>query len=89
MATKNRATVEALYNAPGKAELIDGQLVLMSPAGDMPGRAALNIVMSLRASSVEPEEDALMPTTPDSSSICRIANSLARTLHFMWAKEPA
>ena len=29
MLTKTRATVEDLYNAPGKAELINGELVVL------------------------------------------------------------
>ena len=31
-----------------KAELVDGEIHLMPPSGEMPGRAALNIVFSLR-----------------------------------------
>ena len=44
----NRASVNDLYNAPGKAELVDGELVLMPPTGRIPGFAALEIVVSLR-----------------------------------------
>ena len=49
MSTKARATVDDLYNVPehGKAELVNGELVLMSPTGDMPGRAGLRICVSL------------------------------------------
>jgi Uma2 family endonuclease len=49
MSTKARATVDDLYNVPehGKAELVNGELVLMSPTGDMPGSAGLNICLSL------------------------------------------
>ena len=39
MITKTRATLEDLYAAPGKAELVKGELVLMSPTGDKPGWA--------------------------------------------------
>lgn len=47
--TKKRATVEDLYRVPehGKAELVDGELVLMSPTGAWPGRASMRIVTSL------------------------------------------
>jgi Uma2 family endonuclease len=47
--TKDEATIEDLYRVPehGKAEIVDGKLVRMSPAGGKPGRAALKIVMSL------------------------------------------
>jgi Uma2 family endonuclease len=41
MATKSRATIEDLYKVPenGKAEIVNGELVRMSPTGDMPGYA--------------------------------------------------
>ncbi len=44
------ATVADLYRVPenGKAELVDGKLVLMSPTGFLPGRASLSIAASLR-----------------------------------------
>jgi Uma2 family endonuclease len=50
MSTKVEATVEDLYHLPedGKAEIVNGELVLMSPIGDLPGSAALEIVVSLR-----------------------------------------
>ncbi len=34
--------------AEGKAELVNGELVLMGGTGDLPGYAALEIVISLR-----------------------------------------
>ena len=50
MTTKARATIEDLYNVADsvKAEIVDGELVLMSPTGDMHGRAGGAIYMSLR-----------------------------------------
>jgi Uma2 family endonuclease len=42
------ATLEDLYRVEGKAELVDGQLVLMSPGGDDHGTAAGNIYFSLK-----------------------------------------
>jgi Uma2 family endonuclease len=50
MATKTKATIDDLYHVPedGKAEIVDGELRLMSPTGDMPGRASGAIYMSLR-----------------------------------------
>jgi Uma2 family endonuclease len=50
MSTKVRATVEDLYGVPGdaKAELVNGEIVLMSPTGDSPNRAAGAIYISLR-----------------------------------------
>ncbi len=46
---KWKATVEDLYRVPenGKAELVDGKLVLMSPTGFLPGRASMAIAVSL------------------------------------------
>ncbi|MDQ2687121.1 MAG: Uma2 family endonuclease [Armatimonadota bacterium] len=50
-----RATVEDLYAMPedGKAELVNGEMVLMPATGARPGRAALIIVMSLIAHEAE------------------------------------
>ena len=49
MTTKPGATVEDLYEVEGKAELVNGELVLMSPTGDLPNRAAGTIYVRLRA----------------------------------------
>ena len=50
MSTRTQATIEDLYHVDedGKAEIVDGELVLMSPTGDLPGSAALEIALSLR-----------------------------------------
>src|SRR2546423_286804 len=48
MTTKARATFEDLYNTSGKAEIIDGELVLMSPTGEGPNYAAGEAFVSLR-----------------------------------------
>ena len=42
------ATVEDLYRVDGKAELVGGELVLMSPTGWLPGFAGGEIFASLR-----------------------------------------
>jgi len=49
MATRAPATIEDLYHVPdnAEAELVDGEVVLMSPTGFRPGRAAARIVASL------------------------------------------
>jgi Uma2 family endonuclease len=49
MTTKTEATVDDLYRVPenGKAELVNGELVLMPPTGGVPGRAAGEIYVSL------------------------------------------
>jgi Uma2 family endonuclease len=50
MSTKVRAVIEDLYKLSGdaKAEIVNGEIVLMSPAGDLPNRAAGAIYVSLR-----------------------------------------
>jgi Uma2 family endonuclease len=48
MSTKTRATIEDLYKVEGKAELVNGEIVKMPPAGDWPGRAGGDIYTSLR-----------------------------------------
>src|SRR6266545_651884 len=50
MSIKIRATVEDLYRVPEnrKAEIVNGELILMSPTGARPGRAASEIYISLR-----------------------------------------
>src|SRR5258705_2824895 len=50
MSTKTEATVDDLYRVPenGKAEIVNGELVLMPPTGGVPGRAAGEIYVSLR-----------------------------------------
>src|SRR5207247_7194351 len=51
MKTTTPATVDDLYRVPehGKAELVNGELVLMSPTGALPSRASGAIYISLRA----------------------------------------
>jgi Uma2 family endonuclease len=49
MSTKTRATIEDLYKVEGKAELVNGEIVSMPPAGDDPNGASLNVAISLRA----------------------------------------
>ncbi len=50
MSTEVKATIQDLYDLPdnGKAEIVDGEIVLMSPTGDMPNRASGSIYISLR-----------------------------------------
>jgi Uma2 family endonuclease len=48
MSVKRRATIEDLYKVEGKAELVNGEIVLMPPTGDEPGAAAFEIAASLR-----------------------------------------
>ena len=50
MAMRTQATIEDLYHVPenGKAEIVNGELVLMSPTGFLPSYAASEIYVSLR-----------------------------------------
>ncbi|HXJ94670.1 MAG TPA: Uma2 family endonuclease [Terriglobia bacterium] len=53
MAVKTEATIEDLYHVPedGKAEIVNGELCLMSPTGDLPSTAAGEVFVSLHAHS--------------------------------------
>ncbi|HEY0097954.1 MAG TPA: Uma2 family endonuclease [Pyrinomonadaceae bacterium] len=48
MSTKTEATIEDLYKVEGKAELVNGEIVHMSPTGSQPGYAGDEIFVSLR-----------------------------------------
>jgi Uma2 family endonuclease len=48
MSTKTEASIEDLYKVEGKAELVDGEIVHMSPTGGKPNYAAREITFSLR-----------------------------------------
>ena len=39
MLTKPPATEQDLYHIPGKAEIVEGELIVMSPTGAAPGYA--------------------------------------------------
>jgi Uma2 family endonuclease len=40
--------IAELYKVPGKAEIVGGRIVMMSPTGDMPNSASIAIVIRLR-----------------------------------------
>ncbi|HZH33062.1 MAG TPA: Uma2 family endonuclease [Pyrinomonadaceae bacterium] len=48
MSTNTEATIEDLYKVDGKAELVNGEIVHMSPTGGTPNYAAGEIFVSLR-----------------------------------------
>jgi Uma2 family endonuclease len=48
MSTKVEATIEDLYKVKGKAELVNGEIILMPPTGYRPGYAGDEIFSSLR-----------------------------------------
>ena len=47
MSTKVEATIEDLYKVEGKAELVNGEIVHMSPTGGLPHYAVRQITISL------------------------------------------
>ena len=47
MSVRPEATIEDLYKVDGKAELVNGEIVYMSPNGGLPNFAARQIVLSL------------------------------------------
>ena len=49
MSTKVEATIQDLYTVEGKAELVNGEIVLMPLTGGLPHLAALQITVSLAA----------------------------------------
>ena len=53
MNTSTEATIQDLYQAEGKAEIINGEIVLMSPTGSLPGYAGDEVFTSLREYSKE------------------------------------
>src|SRR5688572_9802444 len=48
MSTKTEATIEDLYKVDGKAEIVNGEIVLMPPTGFLPSRASGAILFSLK-----------------------------------------
>jgi len=48
MSTKVEATIDDLYKVEGKAELVNGEILIMSPTGILPGYVAGEIFTSLR-----------------------------------------
>ena len=48
MNVKRQGTIDDLYKVDGKAELVNGEIVLMPPTGDEPGSAGFEIAASLR-----------------------------------------
>jgi Uma2 family endonuclease len=47
MSTKTEATIEDLYRIDGKAEIVNGEIIKMSPTGRRPSYAARKIFLSL------------------------------------------
>ena len=51
MGARAKATIDDLHRIDGKAEIVDGEIVLMSPTGAAPHDAAVEITASLKAHS--------------------------------------
>jgi len=68
--------VAELYTIDGKAEIIEGKIVMMSPSGDMHGRAAGAIYVSLFSYESEsdgrayPDNVGFLVDLPDRKSFC-------------------
>ena len=61
MSTKVEATIDDLYKVEGKAELVNGEIILMSPTGVLPGYAAGEILTSLSKYSKQQKFGHAMP----------------------------
>jgi Uma2 family endonuclease len=77
MTTQHRATIEELYSVPekGKAELVNGALVIMQATGDYPARAGGRIYSSLdqyelrtRSGYAYPDNTGFLVDLPDRES---------------------
>ena len=71
------ATIEDLYKAEGKAEIVGGRMVLMGPTGWLPGFAGSEICFSLReygrrtkSGYAVPESVAFVVNLPNRCSFC-------------------
>jgi len=85
MTSKTEATIEDLYRVPenGKAEIINGELVLTAPTGFWPSRAAGAIYRSLSDHEQKRERAMPFPITQASESTSLIANHSAPMRHGM------
>jgi Uma2 family endonuclease len=77
MATRTPATIEDLYLVDGKAELVGGEIVMMSPTGGLPEYAAFKIASSLDEYGVRtgrgfvvPDNVAFVVNLPHRQSFC-------------------
>lgn len=61
MSTKVEATIDDLYKVEGKAELVNGEILIMSPTGILPGYAAGQIFTSLDGYSKQQKLGYAMP----------------------------
>ncbi|HKS09224.1 MAG TPA: Uma2 family endonuclease [Pyrinomonadaceae bacterium] len=77
MSTKVEATIDDLYKVEGKAELVNGEILIMSPTGMLPSYVAANIFTSLDRYSKRhklgyamPDSAAYVVNLPHRKSFC-------------------
>ncbi len=86
MSTKVEATIEDLMPAPGKAEIINGEIVHMSPTGGLPRLAGGAIFRSLDDYRRRTGRGYALPDNALSRLICRTARRSAPTPHTIRAR---
>jgi len=74
MSTKVDATIEDLYRVEGKAELVNGKILHMSPTGGLPHYAAREITVSLQHYEKATQKATRSETTPPLLSISTTQN---------------
>jgi 50S ribosomal subunit-associated GTPase HflX len=90
MSTKVEATIENLYKVKGKAELVNGEIVLISPTGSLPGYAGDEIFASLREYSKRRKFGrAVSDNKGFVVDLPHTANHSAQTLHFTSGRKAA
>ncbi len=81
MSTKVAATIEDLYKVEGKAELVNGEIILMSPTGRRPGYAGDEIFSHYANTPSATKSELLLATTKRLWSIFPIVSPLVPTWH--------
>jgi len=85
---RKAATIDDLYKVEGKAELVNGEIVHMSPSGEDHGSLAGLIYSSLRAYS---KENAIGRAFPDNTAfLCKLPHrkSFAPDVSFYLSEQP-
>lgn len=82
MGAKREATIDDLYHVEGKAELVNGELVLMPLSSGLHGFACLRIAASLLATSSKRNADTRSATASASSSTFRTGGRSVPTSRF-------
>lgn len=95
MSTKVEATIDDLYKVEGKAELVNGEIILMSPTGVLPSYAAAEILTSLQRYSKQqklgyamPDNLAYVVNLPHRKSFCPDVSLYIGKLTMKFAEGP-